>query len=317
MRIVVVAGEPIVRAGVKAALQSSGDLEVVADRADARSGFVVIDAEKPDLVVMDVALCGMNGITATREIKRRQPDTRVVLLSAEACERNVVEGFAAGADGFVLKSEPIEDLLRAFRIVGQGGRYTTPGLRGTRFAESKMIPIGEVPPVALDVLHALSPREREVLDLVLKGLRNREIAKELCVAIKTVDTHRTRINRKLGCAGAADLIRFAADNGLLRSAHIPADDAVESRTLVLLVDDDPALRGEMLREMAAQGYPPMRAASVRTALQELARAQSASLIVIDETRRAPRVRAAALLPPGSAYEPFAAALDRVTRVPNG
>jgi two-component system response regulator NreC len=291
MRIVVVAGEPLVRAGIRAALESSADLNLVAERGDARSGFATIDAEKPDLVVMDVALSGMNGITATREVKRRAPGTRVLLLSTLACERDAMEGFAAGADGFALKTEPIDTLLQAFRTVGRGGQYLTPGLRGLTPGDGFTFAPDKARSSGFDVLGGLSPREREVLDLVLKGLRNRDIAKELCVSMKTIDTHRTRINRKLGCTGSADLVRFAAGNGLLRCAHDPHEGAGEPRTIVLLVDDDPGSRGEMLREMAALGCSPTHAANVRSAVEELRRRKAGALFVIDANGAAPELAA--------------------------
>lgn len=313
MRIVVVAGEPIVRAGIKAALESAADLTLVADRGDARSAFIAIDAEKPDLVVMDIALRGMNGITATREVKRREPEMRVLLLSTHGCERDAMEGFAAGADGFVLKTEPIESLLQAFRTVGNGGRYITPGLRGPKL-DNLTADDGKRAAPTLDVLQGLSMREREVLDLVLKGLRNREIAKELCVSMKTVDTHRTRINRKLRCAGSADLIRFAANNGLLRATSAADEEGGDARTIVLLVDDDPGLRGDLVREMAAQGYLPIRAPSVQTALRELVRTQAAPLFVIEAPEGVPSVRAATLLPGVAAREPSPAPLERPERL---
>jgi DNA-binding NarL/FixJ family response regulator len=220
MRIVVVAGEPIVRAGIRAAIEPSGDLVLVAESADARTGFSAIDAEKPDVVVMDVVLNGMNGIAATREVKRRAPETHVILLSAIANEREAGEAFAAGADGFVLKTQPIDTLLEAFRTVGRGGPYLPPGLRGVVFGKSPGRSRKKTPSLGFDVLEALSPREREVFDLVIRGWRNRDIARELCVSAKTIDTHRTRINHKLGCAGTADLIRFAADNGLWRNSVV-------------------------------------------------------------------------------------------------
>jgi DNA-binding NarL/FixJ family response regulator len=320
MRIVVVAGEPIVRAGIKGALESAPDLILVGECPDARSAFAAIDAEKPDLVVMDVTLRGMNGITATREVKRREPRTHVLLLSTYACERDAVEGFAAGADGFALKTEAIDTLLRGFRTVGLGGHYITPGLRGLRGGAGGggAARAGDATAQRSDdVLQSLSPREREVLDLVLKGLRNREIAKELCVSMKTVDTHRTRINRKLGCAGSAALVRFAADNGLLHGVHPAYDVPGEPRTIVLLVDDDPGLRGEMVRLLAAQGCPPVRAASVTSALEELQHRDAASLFVFDGNSAVPTVRAAALLPHAIACEPFAAALARAAGVTAG
>ena len=217
MRVVLVAGEPVFRLGFRSMLSSNEDLELVGDAPDARSGFALIDAEKPDLVAIDVALRGMSGVTAAREIKSRAPAARILLLGAWPRERDALEGFAAGAHGFAVKTDAPETLLYALRTLARGETYITPDLRGCapelsdgRRARSR--------PAGLDVLGVLSPREREVLDLIIKGWRNRNIAGELCISIKTVDTHRTRINRKLHCTSAADLIRFAADNGLLRGA---------------------------------------------------------------------------------------------------
>jgi DNA-binding NarL/FixJ family response regulator len=229
MRIVLIAGEPLFRLGFKALLASSDDLQLIGEAHDARSAFPVIDADRPDLVVMDIALRGMSGVTAAREIKCRAPDTRILLLSAWARERDALDGFTAGAHGFALKSEAPESLLYALRTVGRGHAYVTPELRGC--GPTLLDGRRARPAAGVDVLAVLSPREREVLDLIIKGWRNRNIARELCISIKTVDTHRTRINRKLRCTNAADLVRFAADNGLLRMApgqsglDLPALDA--------------------------------------------------------------------------------------------
>jgi two-component system response regulator NreC len=189
----------------------------VGDAPEARSGFALIDTEKPDLVAIDVALRGMSGLTATREIKSRVPAAHILLLAAWPRERDALEGFAAGAQGFALKTDAPETLLYAMRTLGRGHTYITPELRGCA-ADLSETRRARASQAALDVLGVLSPREREVLDLIIKGWRNRNIAGELCISIKTVDTHRTRINRKLHCTSAADLIRFAADNGLLRGA---------------------------------------------------------------------------------------------------
>jgi DNA-binding NarL/FixJ family response regulator len=234
MRVVLVAGEPVFRLGFRSVLASSGDVHLVGDAADARAAFPDIDREAPDLVVMDIALQGMSGIAATREIKCRLPHAHILLLAAWPRERDALEGFAAGADGLALKSEPPETLLHAMRTVARGLTYVTPLLRGysTRRAKS-----GEP---SLDVLKALSPREREVFDLIIKGWRNRDIARELCISIKTVDTHRTRINRKLRCTNAADLIRFAADNDLLHS--VPWAMTSEGRPILNESAPDPSIQ---------------------------------------------------------------------------
>jgi DNA-binding NarL/FixJ family response regulator len=341
LRVVLVAGEPLFRLGFRSMLDASGDLSLVADAADARSGFRCIDAEHPDVVIIDVALAGMNGIAATREVKRRMPTAKVVLLAGWPCERDALDGLTAGAGAFVLKTEPPEALLYAIRAVAHGHTYITPQLRGQLFQVTEGARRGGSGDCT-DVLRALSPREREVLDLVVKGLLNREIARELCVSIKTIDTHRTRINRKLGCTNAADVIRFAAENGLLRSSTAStASRSPPERTIVLFVDDDPELRGQLLGDVVAHGYHQMHAAAVNTAMAEMGEQQRPSCYVIDggeplataelyhqlvgEATRGtapvilafaesapgkPAVRLAASLPHAESCEQFVAALDR-------
>jgi two-component system, NarL family, response regulator NreC len=230
MRIVLVAGEPVFRMGFQAMVGATEDLQLVAQASDARSGFSEIDTHSPEVVVMDVALRGMSGVTATREIKCRAPETRVLLLATWPRERDALDGFAAGAHGFALKCDPAETLLYAIRSVARGQAYVTPELRG---CGAELLDPRHPRPASTadDVLGVLSPREREVLELIIKGWRNRNIARELCISIKTVDTHRTRINRKLHCTNAADLVRFAADNGLLQKA--PWSSPVASPTLSL------------------------------------------------------------------------------------
>jgi two-component system, NarL family, response regulator NreC len=218
LRIALVTGEPVFRLGMRTLLEAAGDIVLCAEAAEARASFAAIEATKPAVVVMDVALQGMSGTSATREIKRRLPDARVLLLAAWLRERDVLEGFASGATGFALKSEPVEALLYAIRAVGQGKTYLSAEARGIARELAGRVAPKRAAALAGDVLAALSVREREVLDLVVRGWSNRDMARELCVSVKTIDTHRTRINRKLRCRSAADIVRFAADNGLLRRA---------------------------------------------------------------------------------------------------
>jgi two-component system response regulator NreC len=317
MRIVLVAGEPAFRFGFKAVVEGSGDLQVVADAADARAGFQAIDMEKPDVVVMDVALKGINGIDATREVKRRAPGARVLLLAAWPRERDVLDGFAAGADGFALKTDSIDTLRQALRMVGHGQRYVSAEVRGLKLETAREVHRSRMPSSTLETL---SSREREVLDLVVKGWRNREIARELCISIKTVDTHRTHINRKLHCTGAADIVRFAADNGLLRQAPSTVGTGGQARTIVVMVDDDQGLRDELLQDMDVQGYQRTNAPTASRALAELRESSSACLFVIEGADGRPAVRAIASLPQADADERLVAALDRAAArrlIPSG
>jgi DNA-binding NarL/FixJ family response regulator len=224
MKIVLIAAEPVFRLGFRTAIASSSDLSLIAEAADARAGFLTVDRERPEVVVMAVVLPGMNGIAASRELRRRAPGTRVLLIADWARERDVIDGLAAGASGFALTTDPVETFLGAIRSVAAGRRSLPPHLRG--------LPDGSrAAPLPDDPLGTLSPREREVLDLVLGGWRNRDIARELCVSIKTVDTHRTHINRKLTCSNGSDLVRFAAENGLLRRVSTLTEPAVPSTGL--------------------------------------------------------------------------------------
>jgi len=305
---VLVTGEPFIRLGFQAGLRAHTDFDLVADHAEARAAFPAIDAEKPDVVIVDLALPGMNGISATREIKRRAPGVRVVLLAGYVRERDALEGFAAGADGLVLKTDPVDAVLEAVRSVGHGTKYLSPELRGVAIDRLRAGREAAGAAATPDVLAPLSPREREVLDLLLKGWRNRAIARELCVSIKTVDTHRTRINRKLGCAGSPDLIRFAADNGLLRGVAAPEPEApAGARTVVLLVDDNPEVQSALLRDAAAPGRAPARASSAAVALREVAAGQGACLITVEGSGP---LRAVAALASEQDRDRFVAALDR-------
>jgi DNA-binding NarL/FixJ family response regulator len=214
MRIILIAAEPVFRLGFQTVVASSSDMTLAGEASDARSGFFVVDRERPEVAVIAVVLPGMNGIAATREVRRRAPDTRVLLMAEWARERDVIDGLAAGAWGFALTTDPVDTLLGAIRAVGAGHRTLPDHPRGSP-SGTKATP--------QDPVGTLSPREREVLDLVLDGWRNREIAHELCVSIKTVDTHRTHINRKLMCSNGSDLVRFAAENGLLRRVPAPIE----------------------------------------------------------------------------------------------
>jgi DNA-binding NarL/FixJ family response regulator len=308
MRIVLVAGEPAYRLGVQAGLRTGGNLELVADAQDARSGFAAVDREKPDVVLVDVILRGMGGIEATREIKRRAPDARVLLLAPWPRERDVLDGFAAGADGYALKTDSMESLREAIHTVGAGNKYLSSELRGVSVDGAER-GRGEV----ADVLQVLSRREREVLGLVVKGSRSRDIARELCISIKTVETHRNHINRKLGCASAADLTRFAAENGLLRSC---SSNETGERLIVVVMDNDPQWRADLMRTAETQGYRSGRAATATEAIRELRTAGTPSVLVIEDGRAAAgtealrRVRAVASVSAGDACRWFGPALDR-------
>ncbi len=199
------------RAGLRDFLSSLPDYVVVGEAASAREGFVVIEAEKPDVVVMDIALPGMDGILATREVLRRLPTARVVILTAHAQIHDVVDAIDAGAVGYVLKSDPPETLRDALDGSIHGRRYLAPRLATTFPSALK------ASPRTGGALEVLSEREREIFRLAAECRTAVEIARDLCIARKTVDVHVNRINRKLGLRDRADLVRLAASIGLVHS----------------------------------------------------------------------------------------------------
>jgi two-component system, NarL family, response regulator NreC len=342
MRIALIASEPVFRLGFRALVQSRDDLELVAEASDARTGFQEMAVHEPDVLVMDLFLKGMNGINATRELKRRSPGIRVLLITDWARERDAVEALAAGAKGLALKTDGDEELLDAIRRVHAGQPYVPPAFRRFDLLDPARTTSKKLAAAAIDVLKGLSPREKEVLDLVVRGWRNAAIALELTISIKTVDTYRTRIHRKLGCHNATELIRFAAENDLL-DRPVGGRGERSGRTIVLMVDDDPQVRAQIQRDLFGDSCREVHTSDVAKALAELRTSQTASLFVIDDdvsratpgevyrqlladdpllarlpvlavfesASRRPPIRAAASLPQGGVRDGLGEILDRV------
>ena len=215
MRIVLVDDHALFRIGVRQFLARSEDYEVVGEADAARACFNLVEATRPDVVLMDLILRGMDGVLATREILRRQPGARVIVLSAHDEIRDVIDAFDAGAAGYVLKADASETLLEALATVARGVRYVAPTLAPALAAAEKR-------QTTADVLDSLSEREREIFRLAADCHTSNEIARELCLARKTVDTHINRIHRKLGLRDRAELVRLAAGVGLVHSIRSPS-----------------------------------------------------------------------------------------------
>ncbi len=226
-KIFLVEDHPLFRMGVRQSLAAYAEFTVVGEAGNARDAFAAIDTQPPDIVVMDVSLPGMDGVIATREIRRRAPRTRVLLLSVHDQISDVLEALDAGASGYALKTEGTEALVAALRAIVRNDRYVAPTLAPLlgSYESRRKRPI--------DALSILSLREREVFRLAADCLLTREIARELCISRKTVDTHLYRIHRKLGLRTSAELVRLACNLGLVRRGSArgelgPALESVES-----------------------------------------------------------------------------------------
>jgi DNA-binding NarL/FixJ family response regulator len=210
MRIVLVDDHALVRAGVRDFLEAFPDHEVVGEAGTAHDALELVEAAQPDLVLMDLVLPGMDGIVATREILRRAPRARVVILSAHVQVHDVIQALDAGAAGYVYKSDDPAALIQAIDCAGRGQRYVaSPLVERLRAAR------GDRP--TADVLAALTDREREVFRMAADGRPARAIASALGRSRKTVDSHLYRIHRKLGLRNHSELVRLAMGLGLGRT----------------------------------------------------------------------------------------------------
>ncbi len=209
IRVLIVDDHAVVRAGLRLLLDAEVDIETVGEAADARDAVFEVRSSKPDVVLMDVGLGGgKNGIEATPEMLRERSETKVLMLSMQDDPRYVREAFAAGASGYVLKEAADTELVSAVREVAGGGRYVDPAL-GARIAAA------DAEAVRSAAEDPLSDREREVLRLLALGHTNQEIAKTLFISVRTAETHRAHIMRKLRINTRAELVRYALAHGFL------------------------------------------------------------------------------------------------------
>jgi DNA-binding NarL/FixJ family response regulator len=213
--VLVVDDHALVRLGIRELLSTAPEFRIVGEESTARGAFALVDARRPDIVLMDLGLPGMDGVVATREIKRRASRTRVLILTVHDHIQDVLDALEAGAAGYVHKSDDAEALLGALRAVARGERYLSPPIADKLAAyESRGVK-------SADMLAVLSGREREVFRLAARCLLAREIAHELCISRKTVDTHLSRIHLKLGVRSSAELVRLAARLGMLHGDPRP------------------------------------------------------------------------------------------------
>lgn len=199
-RLVLVDDHALFRGALGSALRAGG-FDVVAEASDARTSFALIDQTHPDCVLLDLRLPGMDGVTAVRELVSRPRSPKVMVLTAYASPRLIADSWAAGAHGVASKSSTLEQLTDGITRIIAGERWLAPGLPS--------------PESSGDPLAPLSPRERDVFRMLVRGLTTRQLAAELCISAKTIETHRERIFRKLDVHSAVELVRFAAKHDVL------------------------------------------------------------------------------------------------------
>lgn len=215
IRLLLVDDHQIVRAGLRMLFQAEPDMEIVGEASSGDEVLAIVKGLQPDVVIMDVAMPGMNGIEATRHIRTISPHSAVLALTMHEDEQYFFAMLEAGAAGYIPKRAAPDDLVSAIRVVSQGNVFLYASL--ARFLikdaadRATHEPSGEPHPV-----ETLTPREREVLTWIAEGRTNREIAETLVISPKTVDRHRENIMTKLNLHNRTALVKYAIGKGLLK-----------------------------------------------------------------------------------------------------
>ncbi|MBI5673125.1 MAG: response regulator transcription factor [Nitrospirae bacterium] len=211
LRILLVEDHALVRAGMRALLQKIEGIEVIADVGDGWEAIKSVQADPPDLVLMDIAMPGLNGLDATARIVKESPTTRVILLSMYANEEYLQQALQVGASGYLLKGAELAELELALKTVARGERYLTPAVVKYAIEAYREKSEGQTGPLA-----KLSMRQREILQLVAEGQTTKDIAQRLNVSVKTVETHRSQLMERLDIHDVPGLVRFAMRVGLIQ-----------------------------------------------------------------------------------------------------
>jgi len=212
LRILLADDHTVVRQGLRKVLEERPEWQVVAEAGDGRTAVLLAEQHKPDVAVVDVAMPLLNGIEATRQITKRAPQTKVLVLSMYSDEAYVTQMLKAGAKGYLLKDSADVDLLEAVQAVSQGKSFFSPAVARLMSDDYKH-QRGEN---AVDRYESLSDREREIFQLVAEGKTNKEMAALLFISPSTVETHRARVMEKLDLHSAAEIVLYAVRRGVIR-----------------------------------------------------------------------------------------------------
>ncbi|WDT72895.1 MAG: response regulator transcription factor [Candidatus Manganitrophus sp.] len=210
IRVLQVDDHKLVCAGMRLLLEGLEGVQVVAEAHDGREALALVKVHHPDMVLMDIAMKGLNGLEATAHLKKEFPEIRVIILSMYSSEEHVLQGLRAGASGYLLKDAATQELEQAIRAVMRGEMYLSPPV-------SKQVIGDYVHRVSQGYKAAdeLTHRQREILQMIAEGQSTKEIAHQLDLSVKTIETHRAQLMKRLGIYDIAGLVRCAIRMGLI------------------------------------------------------------------------------------------------------
>ncbi len=210
LRVILAEDHQLVRAGIRKLLESLRGVEVVGEASDGREAIRLVRAHRPDILLTDIAMAGLNGMEATARVSREFPNVRTIVLSMYASEEYVLQALRAGASGYIVKEAATSELELALRAVAKGGTYLSPAVSRKVVDEYLSTAGTEAGP-----LDRLTPRQREILQLVAEGKSTRDIAALLHVSVKTVETHRAQLMDRLEIYDVPGLVRYAIRVGMI------------------------------------------------------------------------------------------------------
>ena len=212
-KILIVDDHLVVLEGVQSAIAHQDDLEVVGQALDGRQAIAMVEEFQPDIVVMDIAMPTLNGVDATLQIKRCHPETKIVIFSMYSDKEYIIDLLKAGVSSYILKKDPLSELIIAIRAVASGGTYFTAVASQVLLTCVRELEDGSE---KASEFGSLSLREREVFQLLAEGTSVREIAGVLCVSPKTIETHKYNIMEKLQAETVTDLTKLAIRKGVIK-----------------------------------------------------------------------------------------------------
>jgi len=211
IKVLLAEDHTIVRKGLLSLLKTETDIEVVAEAEDGRQAVEQVAHLKPDVVVMDISMPSLNGLEATRQIKKNSTDVKILILSVHTDKEYIFQALRAGASGYLVKKAAPMDLINAIQALYRGESFLSPSI--SKKVIEEYIKNASKMSETKDRSENLSGREREVVQLIAEGLSNQKIAELLHVSVKTVETHRARIMKKLDIHNAAGLTKYAVRRG--------------------------------------------------------------------------------------------------------
>jgi DNA-binding NarL/FixJ family response regulator len=210
IRVLIADDHAIVRAGLRALLAEDATFELVGEAAGGVEAIELVEKNNPEVLILDLSMPDLDGISVTRKIKPQFPDVKILILTLHEDEALLKEAIKAGAVGYILKRAAEAELISAIRTILRGNLYVDPSMMRGLLEEPRGLQVNQK-----EAAESLTQRETEILKLIVEGYTNRQIGQELNISIRTVEGHRANISDKLGLHSRVELVRYARQNGLI------------------------------------------------------------------------------------------------------